>query len=192
MEEKKQNDQEKFCITDMNLYELKKLFKEKDIKEYRAGQIFEWIYKKNVYDFEKMTNLSKEFREWLKNNAVVTGIKVVTEDTGTGKNKKVALRMKDGEIIETAVLYSKSRVTLCLSTQVGCPLKCFFCASGKSGFKRNLEVSEIVGQFLVLKNLLEEKVTNIVFMGIGEPFLNLENLEKSLKILNAPWGPEHS
>ncbi|MFP4461169.1 MAG: 23S rRNA (adenine(2503)-C(2))-methyltransferase RlmN [Thermotogota bacterium] len=173
-------------ILEFELNELKQHFKQRDIKPFRAQQIFDWVYKKKVFDFSLMLNLSKEFRDFLKKDYKIglpeLSKKIISSVDGT---KKYLWHLNDGEQIESVLLIHQDRNTACISTQVGCGLSCSFCATGKSGFTRNLKVSEIIGQILTMTVEHGERIGNIVFMGMGEPFLNYENLKKAIQIINA-------
>lgn len=173
-------------ILEFDLNELKQHFKKRGVKPFRALQVFDWIFKKHIFDFSKMLNLPKDFRDMLKKEYVIglpeLSNKQISSVDGT---KKYLWNLNDGEKIESVLLLHKDRNTACISTQVGCSLKCSFCATGKSGFSRNLKVSEIVGQVLAMSVEHGERIGNIVYMGMGEPFLNYDNLKKSIQILNS-------
>lgn len=173
-------------ILEFNLNELKQHFIKRGVKPFRAEQIFDWIFKKHVFDFSKMLNLPKDFRDVLKMEYVIgfpeLSNKQISSVDGT---HKYLWNLDDGEKIESVLLIHKDRNTACISTQVGCSLKCSFCATGKSGFSRNLKVSEIVGQVLAMTVEYGERIGNIVYMGMGEPFLNYDNLKKSIQILHS-------
>ena len=163
---------------------------------YRAEQIFKWVYEKRVEDFESMSNLPADLRGTLGDqfsfHASIPVRVLGSEDT----TRKYLLKLSDGALIETVLipanpaLYGEAsdRMTLCVSTQVGCAYGCKFCASGLDGWSRNLGVDEIVGQVLRAEALSGERVSNLVFMGMGEPLANFANLIGALEILNAPWG----
>lgn len=162
---------------------------------YRGSQIAAWLYLRGVNSFEDMTDLSKILRQRLENNAVIGHIKHVKETSTTaGDSRKYLFQLEDGETIETVFIKLGTSQSLCLSTQVGCPMACVFCATGGIGFKRNLTAGEIVDQFLKVREGLQqnERITNIVFMGMGEPLLNLENVAKSIAIFTSKEGPAFS
>ncbi len=153
---------------------------------YRTDQLCQWVYRKKVFDVHRMTNLSKELRESLGDRLYVQppfAAKVQTSSDGT---VKFLWRFLDGEEVESVLMDHGNHHTACLSTQVGCPLRCDFCATGRQGFVRNLTVGEIVGHFLAMESWLGQEIKNIVFMGMGEPLLNWENLKKAIEILNHP------
>ena len=158
-------------------------------KSFRASQIFEWIYKKGVLSFLEMKNIPENLRRVLDEKFVIqslNGQKTLFSLDGT---KKVLFSLRDDEQIETVLIPTKKRATLCISTQAGCKFGCQFCASGLLGFKRNLECSEIVGQILLMKEMFKEApITHIVFMGVGEPFDNYDALMKAIGLINSKEG----
>lgn len=157
---------------------------------YRADQIFDWIYKKLVLNPLDMTNLSKTLRQKLLEYFSFQIPKVV-RITGDENTKKYLLELEDGENIETVLISHKNRNTVCVSVQVGCPIGCKFCATGLIGLKRNLETHEIIGQLMVVQEDLEkkgEKISNVVYMGMGEPLTNYNNVVKSIRIIKGEWG----
>ncbi|MBD3273556.1 23S rRNA (adenine(2503)-C(2))-methyltransferase RlmN [Candidatus Dependentiae bacterium] len=158
-------------------------------KKFRAQQIFDWIYKKNIFDFEYMSNIPKSLIDKLNIELDITLPKIIKINTSKiDKSIKFLLETKDKNLIESLAILENKRVTLCISCMIGCPLKCKFCATGTElKFKRNLDASEIIGQYITINNFLKEKnifgnINNVVFMGMGEPFLNLNNIEKSIEI----------
>jgi len=151
---------------------------------YTARQVFEWVYEKRVSDFDSMSNLSKRMKEFLKENFSIHKLDLIRGEKSSDKTEKFLFKLRDNLAIEAVLIPEKARNTLCVSTQVGCKFKCLFCASGEKGFKRNLTSSEIIGQYLAVSDLKPScKITNIVFMGIGEPLDNFENTVKSINIL---------
>jgi 23S rRNA (adenine2503-C2)-methyltransferase len=155
---------------------------------YRAGQIFEWIYKKNADSFKEMTNLSGKLAQRLEDNFYISKLNCTKHLTSKDGTEKFLWKLEDGNHIETAFMKEGKRKTLCLSTQVGCRFKCPFCASGEKGLIRNLTLSEMVNQVRTVEKICNCRITNVVFMGIGEPLDNYENLLKSIKVLNHPKG----
>ncbi len=151
---------------------------------YRADQICQWIYEKKADTFEEMTNLSKSLRDRLEERVILGFPRRVRGDRSRDGTKKYLWAFRDEASVESVLMRHGQRRTACLSSQVGCPLDCAFCATGSGGFQRNLEAGEIVGQFLAMEKQLEGPIQNIVFMGMGEPLLNEENLFKSIRILN--------
>jgi len=152
--------------------------------KYRAGQVFNWIYNHLADDFSKMQNLSKDLRNKLSN---IAELKVYdtqeVQESNTTRTRKFLLTTHDNKNIESVVIPDKDRNTLCISTQVGCPLDCKFCATGLLGYKRNLTSAEIVDQYLQAAKIYgKPSITNIVYMGMGEPLLNFDNTLKSISI----------
>ena len=158
---------------------------------FRGVQIFEWIHHRKIFDFESMSNLSKELRRQLAEAAVATPLTPirVEESKATG-TKKSLFQLEDGETVESVLLCHREHTTLCISSQVGCPLKCSFCATGLSGYTRNLSPAEIASQALHLLAGVDmgEKTPNIVYMGMGEPFRNYDNVVQSINLLMHPKG----
>lgn len=154
--------------------------------KFRARQIIRWIYHRDLYSFEEMTDLGKDDRVAFQELFSITPIPepaIHSSDDGT---KKLTFTLEDGSVVESVIIPEDKRNTLCISTQAGCPLKCSFCRTGTLGFKRNLSVREIVGQVIRADNILEktgEHLNNIVYMGMGEPLLNFENVVNSILIL---------
>lgn len=184
---------EKFILTAETLNEAREFMVTLGVDKYRADQIYDWIYRKNVFEFNKMSNLPKDLiallNEKTETVTIETVEKKVSKKEGT---KKYLLELKDGHTVESVYLPFRERSAVCLSVSVGCPLGCAFCATGKYGFVRHLTVDEITGQFLLInRDVVNEKgkgISNIVIMGMGEPFLNYTNLIKALEILAEPWG----
>jgi len=163
-------------------------FKADGIPAYRADQVLSWVYGHGVEDFGAMTNLPQDLRERLETTWRMRSLDVVRADHSTDGTIKAVLRADDGAIVEAVLIPEEERTTLCVSTQVGCPLACSFCATGALGFTRNLRVAEIVDQVCRMATLLpeERQITNVVFMGMGEPLLNLPNLVEAVKTLLHP------
>lgn len=167
-----------------------------DEPKFRAGQILEWLYKKRVSRWEDMTNLPAALRDKLEGELPITPLETVRTSGAADTTRKFLFRLADAQMIESVLipaspaLYGEAsdRRTICISSQVGCAYGCKFCASGLDGWKRNLTAGEIVRQFLCVEALGGEKINNIVFMGMGEPMANYDNLLKAIGILNAPWG----
>ncbi len=155
---------------------------------YRGDQIFHWITAKNALTFEEMTDLPKAFRKILSEHFTLELPEIQEVQKDLDGTVKFLLKLHDGLSIESVIIPEKDHYTLCISTQVGCPIGCTFCLTGKMGFKRNLETWEIISQVVIARRFLEKEKTelplrNIVFMGMGEPLLNFDNLITSLKIL---------
>ncbi|MBN1684752.1 MAG: 23S rRNA (adenine(2503)-C(2))-methyltransferase RlmN [Gammaproteobacteria bacterium] len=159
-------------------------------KPFRADQLMKWIHHEGVTDFDQMTNLSKHLRQYLKENTTIEVPQVAREQISKDGTHKWLFELSDGAFIETVFIPEPHRGTLCISSQVGCPLACVFCATGQMGFKRNLTTAEIIGQlWLVVRHLSEDsgrhdrKITNVVFMGMGEPLLNLDAVIPAIRIM---------
>lgn len=168
-------------LMDFDLFELKKKL---DLPSFRASQIYQWIHKKHVVSFDAMTNLPQGSRVKMQEEYYISQPNVIKIQKSKDGSEKYLLELEDGHRIETVHMKEqKGRITICVSTQVGCPYACAFCATGKMGLKRNLSVSEILTQVYIA-----DKANNIVFMGMGEPFLNYENVLKSISILNSKDG----
>jgi 23S rRNA (adenine2503-C2)-methyltransferase len=174
------------CIYNFTLEELKEKLISEGFSAYRAKQIFNWIYKKKVKYFSAMATIAKNQREKLEDILCFPEFKTLKKEESRDGTKKFLFQLVDQEAIESVLIPQKTRSTLCLSTQVGCKFNCRFCASKIGGLVRNLEVSEIINQYLKLSEI--SNITNIVFMGIGEPLDNLENVLKAIKILTEPLG----
>lgn len=161
-------------------------------RPFRAAQIFDWIYAKGATSFESMTNLSKQLRIKLASEFAFPVLKRArTLHSDDGQTIKFLWELPDQKKVESVLIMSLDRRTVCVSIQVGCPARCAFCASGKEGLKRNLSTAEVVEQVLHIDRFLREKgerVSHIVFMGMGEPMENYETLVSSIEILNSPDG----
>ena len=155
---------------------------------FRGRQLFRWIYQERVCDFEKMTDLSKNFRQVLKENFALPRVQIALQQRSSDGTVKFLVVLEDGEKVEAVYIPQDGRNTLCVSTQVGCKMACAFCATGYMKFTRNLKSWEIVDQLLSLP--FPEPVTNIVMMGMGEPFDNYDEVIKALQIFQDPMGPK--
>lgn len=169
---------------------LKEYFAEWDIKPYRIHQVFTWVYHKEVRDFDLMTNLSKALRKRLKENFYFSLPKLLEKFSSKDGSVKYLLELEDGSTIESVWMPSDDRKTLCISTQVGCRLACSFCMTATLGLKRNLTAGEIIGQIILANEDLPEndRITNIVVMGMGEPLDNFQPLVDSLRLMISPEG----
>ena len=169
--------------------ELLHFVEELEEKKFRAGQLWSWIYQKGATSFETMTNISKTFRKRLDDVAEISTLILEKEThSKTSDTRKFLWELEDGLKVESVYIPDGKRRTVCISTQVGCPLGCTFCATGAMGFLRNLEPHEIIDQVLAIQRLVGEKPSNIVVMGMGEPLLNYDNVIKALKIIKDPEG----
>ncbi|MCG3175213.1 MAG: putative dual-specificity RNA methyltransferase RlmN [Candidatus Omnitrophica bacterium] len=175
-------------LLDLTPAELRERFKAAGLPAYRADQCLDWVYEKGVYDFERMTNLPKDLRSKLKEYFRLGTPQVVERQGSEGDGStKLLLKLSDKEFVETVQMPAGPRQTVCVSSQVGCKFHCAFCASGQDGFFRNLRSGEILAQVLAARDASPaKKLTNIVFMGIGEPFDNYEQVLKAVRTLNSP------
>ncbi len=166
--------------------ELKELVEKLHYPNYTARQISDWLYKKNVTSIAEMTNLSKKAREALSENFIIGITEPVKVQKSIDGTRKYLFPASGGKFIETAMIPENDRVTVCVSSQVGCKMGCLFCMTGKQGFQGQLTAGEILNQIRSIEEFPE--VTNIVYMGMGEPFDNLDEVLKSLDILTSEWG----
>jgi len=174
-------------IKELTLEEFKKFLKDKNFPEFHTKQIFSWIYKQGISDFTKMSDLPSDLRGQLKEKFYLTSLKLVDKTQSRDGTEKFLFALSDKNFIETVVIPTEKRVTGCISTQVGCKFACRFCASGLLGFKRNLTCAEMIEEILYLKNNSHNnKLTHLVFMGIGEPLDNYDNVLKTIRIINSP------
>ncbi len=174
----------------MDLAELEAALEARGHPRFHARQIFSWIYAKGVTDFEKMTNLSRPLRADLAEHFRISTPSIVTKETSSDGTVKLLLGLEDGRRIESVFIPDTPSQTFCVSTQVGCAMKCGFCLTGKMGLVRNLSAGEIAGQVRVLADELglRESKFNIVLMGMGEPLHNYDNTMKALRMLNDEHG----
>jgi 23S rRNA (adenine2503-C2)-methyltransferase len=176
-------------IKELSLEGLKQLLKKWGEPDFHARQIFSWIYKMGVKDFGQMSDLPASLRERLKEKFYLFDLRLDKVFESLDGTKKLILALGDDNIIEAAVIPTLSRVTGCVSTQVGCKFACRFCASGIPEFKRNLASAEILDEVSYLKeNSHPQRLTHLVFMGMGEPLDNYDNVIKAIRIINAPEG----
>lgn len=178
---------ERVVLGGSTLAELEKLCQFLGEPRYRAKQIYRWIYSDGVTSVEEMTNLPKRLRQNLASYDVLPVSTVLVRQSVDG-TRKYLFRLRDGQLIETVMIPEEDRITVCVSTQVGCAMGCAFCATGQSGYVRNLSSSEIVGQVLAVRSDLMRRVSNIVFMGMGEPLQNYDSVMASIDIFNDPKG----
>lgn len=155
--------------------------KQRSRAKYRAQQIYHWVYQRYVSDWNQMTDLSKDLREWLAQNLVITPLNEKVNRTSIDGTQKLLWQTEDGKTIESVVIPAQDRLTACISSQVGCAMACKFCLTGVQGLDRHLLAHEIVAQVFALRKLAS--ITNIVFMGMGEPLHNFENVTRACKIL---------
>lgn len=181
-----------------NRQDLEQLVSQLEEKPFRAQQLRKWLFEKQVRDFDAMTDLSKAFREKLKTQTQISPHRVLQTVSAADGTTKFLIQLADGQTVECVTIVQGHHLTACLSSQVGCNVGCPFCATGLSGFRRNLQPAEIVDQFLLMQQAVtagqfkafsgHDKITHIVFMGMGEPLLNYDSLLKSIGILNKELG----
>jgi 23S rRNA (adenine2503-C2)-methyltransferase len=175
-------------ITPYNLDELRALVSKWGMPNYRAVQITRWIYKKFQTDFDLMTDISKEERKLLKEKFLVHTLEFQKEVPAEDSTKYL-FKTKDGHTVETVLIRERDHLTLCVSSQIGCAIGCKFCATTIDGLVRNLKTEEIIDQFLqVQRRIMPQRIRNVVFMGMGEPLANYENVRKAVEIMVSPWG----
>ena len=175
-------------IKDYNLEELKEELKSIGEKPFRAEQIFKWVYQDKVKSFDDMTNLSLELREKLKENYTICNFKILKKQESSDGTKKYLFDVLDGNAIETVLMSYHHGYSICVSSQIGCKMGCKFCASTGIKFVRSLTSGEIVEQILAVEQDENIRISNIVFMGIGEPLDNFDNVINAVKIINNPKG----
>jgi len=184
----------------LSLNELQDYITELGQPAFRARQIYKWIYEKQTASFYEMSDISRKFRQQLDEIAVVSIPRVLKQKVSSDGTRKFLMELDDKKKIETVVIpqstEKNTRYSLCISTQVGCPVGCQFCATGSSGFQRSLEAYEMIGQFLGSKRELmkrlkqndENIISNVVYMGMGEPFFNYDQVMSSIRVLIDPQG----
>ena len=173
----------------MNHEELQTLCIKAGESKFRGGQLFEWLYRHGISSFDSMSNINKSFREHLNEHFILHTLTVenslLSEED---KSVKILFRTRDDHFIETVSMVENNRHTVCLSSQVGCVLDCHFCATGELGLKRNLSTGEIVDQLIYVRENTNQPITNVVFMGMGEPFHNYDNVLNASDIFHSPKG----
>jgi len=180
-------------INGRSLEELCDFCEEMGQPAYRGEQLFRWIYQKYARSFDEITTLSKDLRKQLASQHDLERGWVLKKTEQSGEHTtKYLIQLADGKKVESVYIPEQDRVTICLSSQVGCALDCDFCATGKMGFHRHLDAGEIFEQFRLVQGLSERDITNIVFMGMGEPFNNYEEVLRAADIFNHPMGPHIS
>ena len=174
----------------LNQKKLEEFFISIEEKPFRAVQVLKWIHQRGISDFSQMTDLSKDLRAKLENSCVVEAPEVIYEKTSKDGTRKWVVSVGDKDLIEMVLIPEKNRATLCVSSQVGCAVDCSFCATGKQGFSRNLNLAEIIGQVWVAANSYgvprspnERYITNVVMMGMGEPLLNFEPVVDAMNLM---------
>ncbi len=183
------------CILELGEQSLADLLSAVGEKKFRARQLMEWVWRQRAASFEGMTNLPPSLRQWLQERYTLRPLTVVEVNaSSTGKTRKFLSRLADGHLVESVIIPAaegqggaqSARITLCVSSQVGCAFGCRFCASGLLGFTRNLTASEILGQILAAEEVAGARVDNLVFMGMGEPLANMDNLLTALELIMEP------
>ena len=173
----------------MNHEELQTLCIKAGESKFRGGQLFEWLYRHGISSFDSMLNINKSFREYLNEHFILHTLTVenslLSEED---KSVKILFRTQDEHFIETVSMVENNRHTVCLSSQAGCVLDCHFCATGELGLKRNLSTGEIVDQLIYVRENTDQPITNVVFMGMGEPFHNYDNVLNASDIFHSPKG----
>jgi len=168
--------------------ELKQFITSFGKERYRCIQMLRWLYREGVHSIEEMTNLSKKFRQELKEVSTISSLRTLRVEQAKDGTKKFLFQLEDGNCIESVLISDKSRLTLCISTQVGCAFGCRFCLTGKKGWKRDLLLAEILNQILAVRETLKDgaSITNIVLMGMGEPLANYDNTLKAIELMVHP------
>ena len=173
----------------MNHEELQTLCIKAGESKFRGGQLFEWLYRHGISSFDSMSNINKSFREHLNEHFILHTLTVENLlKSEEDKSVKILFRTQDNHFIETVSMVENNRHTVCLSSQAGCVLDCHFCATGKLGLKRNLSTGEIVDQLIYVRENTDQPITNVVFMGMGEPFHNYDNVLNASDIFHSPKG----
>lgn len=184
--------EDKKDIRKIGLDEIIQFFKEHNEKAFRAKQVYEWLWKKSARNFEEMTNLSIATRELLNTHYSILPVTVSDSQKSNDRTIKYALKLHDTHIVEGVLIPTSDRMTACISSQVGCSLTCKFCATGYMDRKRNLDAAEIYDQVVIIANDAEKQynhsLTNIVYMGMGEPLLNYANVLESVKKITSEEG----
>ena len=183
---------EKRAIRNLSLEMLKQEMVQHGEPAFRAKQVYEWIWKKSVRSFEAMANIPKTTREWLELEFDLQCVSTAEMQVSTDRTIKSSFALHDDHLIEGVLIPTRERMTACVSSQVGCSLTCSFCATGYMDRKRNLEAFEIYDQVVLIRDQAQEKygipLTNIVYMGMGEPLLNYANVLKSVEMITSPEG----
>lgn len=177
-------------IRSFDKVELKTLFIEKGEKSFRADQVYQWLWQKHVVSFDSMSNVSKLLRQFLEKNFSIHQLETLTSQKSKDKTIKSAFSLHDGKVVEGVLIPTQKRMTACISSQVGCSLDCKFCATAQLKMMRNLTPDEIFDQVVNLNNLAKENyvipLSNIVYMGMGEPLLNYKNVMESISLISSP------
>ncbi|MEI8135897.1 MAG: 23S rRNA (adenine(2503)-C(2))-methyltransferase RlmN [Bacteroidota bacterium] len=179
-------------IRALTVEQLAQLFKEINEPAFRAKQVYDWLWAKSAVNFEQMSNLSKNLRDYLNTNFAINAVQISELQVSNDKTIKCAMRLHDNYVVESVLIPHQTRFTACISSQVGCSLTCKFCATGKLKRMRNLNADEIYDQVVLIKNTALERynapLTNIVYMGMGEPLLNYNEVISSVEKITSPQG----
>src|ERR1700741_968546 len=179
-------------IRSLTLEENASFFKEKKEPAFRAKQVYKWLWEKSAVSFAEMTNLSLPLRTLLEEHFVIHAVKVDEMQLSRDRTIKSAMKLYDGNVVESVLIPTATRMTACISSQAGCSLTCKFCGTGKLKRIRNLNADEIYDQVVLVRNQAMEKyqqaLTNIVYMGMGEPLLNYSEVLRSIDRITAPDG----
>lgn len=173
-----------YCALEMTLNDWQILFSEWGEQKFRASQVCQWIYAKKEFNYHLMSNLSKDLREKLNDNILMVLPVMIRQQVSKDGTRKYLWSLNDGARVESVLLNHGGHKTACISSQAGCPLGCTFCETGANGFTRNLTRGEILGQFLMMEKINGADINNIVFMGMGEPLLNEDNVFSAIRSLN--------
>ena len=179
-------------IRKLTIDQLKEVFVQQGEQAFRVKQVYDWLWKKSATSFDEMSNLSVKLRGFLSENFVINSISVEDKQVSKDRTIKSGFRLFDNNLVEGVLIPTTDRMTACVSSQVGCSLSCKFCATGYMERKRNLEAAEIYDQVVAIKRQAEEHyqipLSNIVYMGMGEPLLNYANVVESIKLITSPEG----
>ncbi|WP_027339151.1 23S rRNA (adenine(2503)-C(2))-methyltransferase RlmN [Halonatronum saccharophilum] len=181
--------EERMELIGSDISDLENLIKELDQPKFRAKQLFSWLYNKKVDKIKEMTNLSKELRAKLEKKTRIERLKLIKSQESSDGTVKYLFGLSDGNKIESVYMpYRDGRRSICISTQVGCGMGCNFCATGLHGLSRNLTAGEIVNQILTVEDITGEEISNVVFMGMGEPLANYDRVLKAIRLINSEQG----
>ena len=179
-------------IRSLSLEDLRTFFLDKGFQAFRGNQVYEWLWKKSLKDIDQMTNISKDIRDILKSEFVINYIEIESVQKSSDGTVKNAIKLHDGLTVESVLIPTKTRMTACISSQVGCSLNCKFCATARLKRMRNLNPDEIYDQVVTINSQCLEfhnkSLTNIVFMGMGEPLMNYNNVLKAIEKITSPTG----
>ena len=179
----------KINLNEMTIEELEVYVESLNEKKFHARQIFKWIHREKVTDIDEMTDISKNLREKLKEETYILSLKILeVQNSKKDETKKFLIKLEDENAIESVFMKYNHGNTICVSTEVGCKMGCKFCASTKNGLSRKLIASEIEGQIIAVEKYTGEKISNVVYMGIGEPLDNYDNVIKSIRLINNDLG----